>query len=179
MSYAKLGLSDLTIPVKVQYMRRLGAGVTNNPNFLNPSPSGAEINEAKKMLATEATALVHGRAEAERAADTARRTFEEGTLAEALPTIELGRAAARLLLRRLEKGPAVAPAVEVLQPRLVVRGSTGPAPKRPSAGLRSAGIVRASLMGNLPVGIRPLPDDTVGLDYCVSALDPGAREDTT
>ena len=52
---------------------------------------GAEINEAKKMLATEATALVHGRAEAERAADTARRTFEEGTLAEALPTIELGR----------------------------------------------------------------------------------------
>ena len=46
------------------------------------------------------------------------------------PTIELGRAAARLLLRRLEKGPAVPPAVEVLQPRLVVRGSTGPAPKR-------------------------------------------------
>ncbi|MGD9770090.1 MAG: tyrosine--tRNA ligase, partial [Pseudolabrys sp.] len=42
---------------------------------------GADINEAKKVLATEATALVHGRAEAERAADTARRTFEEGTLA--------------------------------------------------------------------------------------------------
>jgi len=52
---------------------------------------GADINEAKKVLATEATALVHGRAEAERAADTARRTFEEGTLAEALPTVELGR----------------------------------------------------------------------------------------
>ena len=49
---------------------------------------GQEINEAKKVLATEATALVHGRAEAERAADTARRTFEEGTLAEALPTVE-------------------------------------------------------------------------------------------
>ncbi|MGE0036123.1 MAG: tyrosine--tRNA ligase [Xanthobacteraceae bacterium] len=52
---------------------------------------GQDINEAKKVLATEATALVHGRAEAERAADTARRTFEEGTLAEALPTVELGR----------------------------------------------------------------------------------------
>ena len=52
---------------------------------------GADINEAKKVLATEATALVHGRAAAERAADTARRTFEEGTLAEALPTVELGR----------------------------------------------------------------------------------------
>ncbi|HVU78085.1 MAG TPA: LacI family DNA-binding transcriptional regulator [Gaiellaceae bacterium] len=46
------------------------------------------------------------------------------------PTIELGRAAAGLLLRRLEKGPLVPPAVEMLQPRLVVRGSTGPAPKR-------------------------------------------------
>jgi tyrosyl-tRNA synthetase len=50
---------------------------------------GQDINEAKKVLATEATALVHGRAEAERAADTARRTFEEGTLAEALPTVNL------------------------------------------------------------------------------------------
>jgi tyrosyl-tRNA synthetase len=53
---------------------------------------GADINEAKKVLATEATALVHGRAAADEAADTARRTFEEGTLAEALPTVELGRA---------------------------------------------------------------------------------------
>lgn len=50
---------------------------------------GAEINEAKKVLATEATALVHGREEAERAAETARRTFEEGTLAETLPTVEI------------------------------------------------------------------------------------------
>jgi tyrosyl-tRNA synthetase len=47
----------------------------------------AEINEAKKVLATEATALVHGRAAAEQAAGTARRTFEEGTLAESLPTV--------------------------------------------------------------------------------------------
>jgi tyrosyl-tRNA synthetase len=48
---------------------------------------GAEINEAKKVLATEATALLHGRAAADEAADAARRTFEEGTLADALPTI--------------------------------------------------------------------------------------------
>ncbi len=53
---------------------------------------GAEINEAKKVLATEATALVHGRAAAEAAAETARRTFEEGTLAETLPTVEIARA---------------------------------------------------------------------------------------
>jgi tyrosyl-tRNA synthetase len=48
---------------------------------------GAELNEAKKILATEATALLHGQDLAERAADTARRAFEEGALAEGLPTI--------------------------------------------------------------------------------------------
>ncbi|MGD0024704.1 MAG: tyrosine--tRNA ligase [Xanthobacteraceae bacterium] len=52
---------------------------------------GEEINEAKKILATEATALLHGRAAAEHAAGTARKTFEEGTLAESLPTEEVAR----------------------------------------------------------------------------------------
>jgi tyrosyl-tRNA synthetase len=51
----------------------------------------AEINEAKKVLATEATALVHGREAAIKAAETARKTFEEGTLAESLPTEEVAR----------------------------------------------------------------------------------------
>jgi tyrosyl-tRNA synthetase len=51
--------------------------------------AGAEINEAKKVLATEATALLHGREAAERAAETARQTFEEGTLTESLPTVEV------------------------------------------------------------------------------------------
>ena len=53
---------------------------------------GAEINEAKKVLATEATALVHGREAADEAAGTARKTFEEGTLAETLPTVAIARA---------------------------------------------------------------------------------------
>jgi tyrosyl-tRNA synthetase len=52
---------------------------------------GNEINEAKKVLANEATALVHGRPAAERAAETARKTFEEGALAETLPTVEISR----------------------------------------------------------------------------------------
>jgi tyrosyl-tRNA synthetase len=52
---------------------------------------GQEINEAKKVLATEATALVHGRDAAEQAAETARKTFEEGEIAETLPTIEISR----------------------------------------------------------------------------------------
>ncbi|MGY2053144.1 tyrosine--tRNA ligase [Methylobacterium sp. JK268] len=54
---------------------------------------GAEINEAKKVLATEATALLHGREAAEAAAETARRTFEEGAAPETLPTVEIPRAA--------------------------------------------------------------------------------------
>lgn len=53
---------------------------------------GAEINEAKKMLATEATALLHGRIAAEDAAITARRTFEEGAAAKGLPTLFVSRA---------------------------------------------------------------------------------------
>src|SRR5712671_394338 len=53
---------------------------------------GQELNEAKKILATEATALLHGRQAAEQAAETARRTFEEGELADTLPTVEISRA---------------------------------------------------------------------------------------
>jgi tyrosyl-tRNA synthetase len=48
---------------------------------------GAEINEAKKVLANEATALLHGRQAAQEAAETARKTFEEGGAAETLPTV--------------------------------------------------------------------------------------------
>jgi tyrosyl-tRNA synthetase len=50
---------------------------------------GQEINEAKKVLATEATAMLHGRAAAETAEKTARTTFEEGRLATTLPSIEV------------------------------------------------------------------------------------------
>jgi tyrosyl-tRNA synthetase len=49
---------------------------------------GAEINEAKKMLANEATQLLHGEEAAANAAETARQTFEEGVVAETLPTFE-------------------------------------------------------------------------------------------
>jgi tyrosyl-tRNA synthetase len=61
---------------------------------------GAELNEAKKILATEATALVHGRDAADRAAETARATFEEGQNAASLPTFDVKRA-------DLEKGIGV------------------------------------------------------------------------
>ncbi|WP_010544006.1 tyrosine--tRNA ligase [Sphingomonas elodea] len=52
---------------------------------------GAEINEAKKILANEATAMCRGRAAAEEAAETARKTFEEGAAGGALPTLAFKR----------------------------------------------------------------------------------------
>ncbi len=61
---------------------------------------GQELNEAKKTLATEATALVHGRIAAAEAAETARKTFEQGAIAANLPTFEIGRG-------ELEKGLGV------------------------------------------------------------------------
>jgi tyrosyl-tRNA synthetase len=53
---------------------------------------GAEINEAKKVLATEATRLAHGAEEAAAAAETARLAFEEGEAADTLPSVEVARA---------------------------------------------------------------------------------------
>src|SRR5579863_1038934 len=53
---------------------------------------GSEINDAKKLLASEATALLHGSAAAEAAAGAARAAFEEGKLSEDLPTVEVSRA---------------------------------------------------------------------------------------
>lgn len=78
---------------------------------------GAEINEAKKILANEATAMCRGRAAAEEAAETARKTFEEGAAGGALPTlavsgsisvvdalVALGFCASKGEARRLIKG---------------------------------------------------------------------------
>jgi tyrosyl-tRNA synthetase len=61
---------------------------------------GAEINEAKKALADAATTLLHGAEAARTAAETARRTFEEGAIAENLPTVEVSQ-------RELESGIGV------------------------------------------------------------------------
>lgn len=51
--------------------------------------AGSELNEVKKILATEVTAILHGRAAAEQAAETARKTFEEGALSDNLPSIDV------------------------------------------------------------------------------------------
>ncbi len=53
------------------------------------SLGGNEINEAKKILATEATAIVHGRESADEASETSRKTFEQGGFASDLPSVEI------------------------------------------------------------------------------------------
>ena len=83
---------------------------------------GAELNEAKKILATEATAMLHGREEAEKAANAARTAFEQGGISADMPTAEVefgdgigvlsavvaaGLAASNSEVRRLIKGGGV------------------------------------------------------------------------
>ena len=64
---------------------------------------GAEINEAKKALADAATALLHGTEAARQAAETARQTFEEGAIAENLPTVEIPRGELEFRARRADR----------------------------------------------------------------------------
>jgi len=52
MSYAKLGLDVLTVPAKIQYGRRLAAGITSNPNFPTPNPNAAALTAATDQLET-------------------------------------------------------------------------------------------------------------------------------
>jgi tyrosyl-tRNA synthetase len=85
---------------------------------------GQDINEAKKVLATEATALVHGRAAAEQAAETARKTFEEGEIAASLPTIEVPQA-------ELDKGIGV---LTAFAEKTGLVGSNGEARRQIKAG---------------------------------------------
>ena len=103
---------------------------------------GAEINEAKKVLASEATTLLHGRAAADQAAAAAKAAFEEGRLSADLPTIDLslaepvlaaliaaGFAESKGEARRLAKGGGVkvndAPCVDVDAPLLGFALSAG------------------------------------------------------
>jgi len=114
---------------------------------------GAEINEAKKVLANEATAMCRGRAAAEEAAETARRTFEEGTSGAALPSISasgalplvdalvaLGFASSKGDARRLIKGGGARVDGEKVSDEAAVIALAG-APVRVSAGKKHHGMV--------------------------------------
>ena len=114
---------------------------------------GAEINEAKKVLANEATALCRGRAAADEAAETARRTFEEGASGAALPSITaagsialvdalvaLGFAGSKGEARRLIKGGGARVAGEKVSDEAALV-TLGAEPVRVSAGKKHHGMV--------------------------------------
>lgn len=119
---------------------------------------GAEINEAKKVLAGEATALLHGREAADQAAAAAKSAFEEGRLSTDLPTVEIagsegvhaaliaaGFASSKGEARRLAAGGGVRvndqPVADVDQPIGGFAASDGGAIKL-AAGKKKIALVR-------------------------------------
>jgi len=114
---------------------------------------GAGINEAKKILATEATAMCRGRAAAEEVAETARRTFEEGQGGDALPRfatagdialvdalVGLGFAKSRGEARRLIAGGGARVAGEKVSDEAATI-SVGDEPVKVSAGKKHHGLL--------------------------------------
>lgn len=83
---------------------------------------GAEINDAKKVLATEATALMHGRDKAQAAAEAARLTFEQGVLAADLPTVTIARSQLEVGLGILTAGTVAGLASSNSEARRQIKG---------------------------------------------------------
>jgi tyrosyl-tRNA synthetase len=124
---------------------------------------GAEINEAKKRLATEATALVHGRDKALAAEETARKTFEEGSLAQDLPSIvipELDTGGIGVLTAFVEAGlvPSTSEARRQIKSgglRVNDATLTDDRATLSSADMTSAGAIKLSLGRKRHVLVRP------------------------
>ncbi|MGE5203686.1 MAG: tyrosine--tRNA ligase, partial [Acidobacteriota bacterium] len=87
--------------------------------------AGSEINEAKRVLATEATALCHGRSAAEAAAETARKVFSEGAIGGALPTLDVPRGDLERGLPVFELFARAALAASNGEARRLIRGGGG------------------------------------------------------
>ncbi len=83
---------------------------------------GAEINAAKKILATEATAVIHGRAEAEKALKTAEETFAGSGVSQDLPTVEVARDKLEAGLGVLEAFHTAGLAASNSQARRLIKG---------------------------------------------------------
>ncbi|CAO3407587.1 tyrosine--tRNA ligase [Azospirillum largimobile] len=117
------------------------------------SLQGAEINEAKKILANEVTKLAHGEEAALEAAETARRAFEEGAAAEGLPSIEVARAELEAGLPVVDLLVSAGLAASKGEARRLIKGggaklNDGPiadeAAKATTADLNADGVVKLS-----------------------------------
>jgi tyrosyl-tRNA synthetase len=95
---------------------------------------GQEVNEAKKILATEITRLAHGAAAATLAAETARRTFEEGARADTLPTVSVPRARLAAGIAAFELLHEAGLAESRNEARKLIKGGGGRLNDKPIAG---------------------------------------------
>ncbi len=127
---------------------------------------GSEINEAKKLLATEATALMHGRAAAEAAAETARQAFEEGASAEGLPTVDISKEELSKGLGILNASTLAGLVATTSEARRQIKGGalrvngvaiTDERAKITLKDLNEDGVVRLSLGKKRHVLLRPAP----------------------
>ncbi|MBV9569153.1 MAG: tyrosine--tRNA ligase, partial [Hyphomicrobiales bacterium] len=130
------------------------------------SLKGAEINEAKKTLATEATRLLHGESAATEAAKTARETFEEGAVAQSLPSVELPRAELEAGLGVLTAFVRAGLVASNGEARRQIKGGglrlndvpvTDERAKLRASDLSSDGVVKLSLGRKRHVLLRPVP----------------------
>ncbi|MCG8511284.1 MAG: tyrosine--tRNA ligase, partial [Rhodospirillales bacterium] len=95
---------------------------------------GAELNDAKKILATEVTRMCHGDHAAEAAAETARRTFEEGNLGDQLPAIDVPRAELEAGIAAFELFRRAGLSNSNGEARRLIKGGGGRVNDRPIAG---------------------------------------------
>jgi len=107
---------------------------------------GQEINEAKKVLATEVTSLAHGAAAAAEAQETARRTFEEGGKADALPTVTVSHAQLTEGVPAYELFHQAGLAASRTEARKLIRGGGGRLNDHPIAS--DTVVIRASDLGS-------------------------------
>ena len=107
---------------------------------------GQEVNEAKKILATQITWLAHGEQAATEAVDTARRTFEEGGKADTLPTVTVARAQLAAGLAAFELFHQAGLAPSRTEARKLIRGGGGRLNDQPIAS--DSVLIKASDLGS-------------------------------
>ena len=126
---------------------------------------GSEINDAKKVLATEVTTMLHGRNAAEQAAETARKTFEEGTTADTLPTVEVVRSSLETGIGILSLFVTAGLAASNGEARRHIQGGAVRVNDQPvsddrrvigSADLSSEGVIKLSLGKKKHILVRPI-----------------------
>ena len=145
---------------------RLFTELTTDEIARHEALDGADINEAKKLLAFEATRLCHGEAAASEAAETARTTFEEGALGAGLPTVEIPAAELEAGIAAFELFRRAGLAASGGEARRLIRGGGGRvndvAPPDETASLslsdlNADGVIKLSAGKKRHVLVRPAP----------------------